>query len=131
MKQKIKDCVEVFDTFIKNLEIVLNSSKTINGLMNVGYAEDYETSMEQLIGFLGEQKTKFGKLHGVFNDRFLKLFEYHSKDSQKFINVRLLVLNVYIFMETITILLVCAIILMFKVPEQNQRHTKKTAFIKK
>ena len=87
--------------------------------------------MEQLIGFLGEQKTKFGKLHGVFNDRFLKLFEYHSKDSQKFINVRLLFFIFFTFMETITILLFYAIIVMFKVPEQNQRHTKKTTFIKK
>lgn len=77
----------MYDSFIGNLGILLESNKKINRLMNVGYAENYQANLGWLLKLLGHNRRMFSNSNKMLSESFLKLFEFHNKDSQKFLNV--------------------------------------------
>lgn len=87
LKKKMSDCVELYDSFIHNLSILFESNQKVNRLMNVNYAEDYQANLDRLVRFLGENRKMWANSLDMLSDSFLKVFEYHNRDSQKFLNV--------------------------------------------
>ena len=55
--------------------------------MNVEYSKGNEQNLQYLIHFMKENKKIFTKTSDIFNNNFFKVFDYHNKDSQKFLNV--------------------------------------------
>lgn len=87
LKRGVGKCVELFEAFIRNLQLLLDSSRKANRLMNVGFAEQYHAGLDGLLGFLRASKAAFQGTFRALEDKFLRLLEFQCRDSQKLLNV--------------------------------------------